>query len=520
MPMPASAAQRRTPPVVMWLVAAAFVVILNETIMMNAIPQLMEGLQIDEVAAQWLSTAFMLTMASVIPVTGWFLQRVTTRTAFATAMTVFSIGTALAVVAPAFPVLLAARIIQASGTAVMMPLLMTTLMTVVPARDRGRVMGNVTLVMSVAPALGPAVAGVLLQLGSWRLIFAVVLPIAVVVATFGLRRLPNVGEQREQSIDWFSVVVAALGFGGLVFGLSRFGQGLGAEPWLIVGASLLAILGFVLRQLQLQRHGNPLLDLRTFQHTVFTRAVLLLSVGFMSMLGAMILLPLYLQDLRGLSALQTGLLVMPGGIAMGLLGPRVGRTFDRYGSKLLIIPGALGASAALMSLTLIGGSTPYWQLLAAHMLLMVSLAAVFTPAFTLGLGDVPGHLYSHGSSILGTMQQVAGGLGTAVVITIMTARAGSLASGGAAPLEAAVGGMRWGFGFGAVMSLVMVALVLLMPNRLPEQEATPDHGAGERDQPEREVAQPEPRLEAGQPEPGLRAGPELPTPVGVQARSR
>src|SRR5690606_27219409 len=188
-----------------------------------------------------------------------------------------------AVVAPAFPVLLAARIIQASGTAVMMPLLMTTLMTVVPARDRGRVMGNVTLVMSVAPALGPAVAGLLLQLGSWRLIFAVVLPIAVVVATLGLRRLPNVGEQREQSIDWFSVLVAALGFGGLVFGLSRFGQGLGAEPWLIVGDSLLAILGFVLRQMQLQRHGHPLLDMRTFPPPVLSPAVPPLNTGFSSL---------------------------------------------------------------------------------------------------------------------------------------------------------------------------------------------------------------------------------------------
>ena len=158
---------------------ATFTVILNETIMINAIPRLADDFDVTYNAAQWLSTAFLLTMASVIPVTGWFLQRVTTRTAFATAMITFAIGTTLALVAPTFWVLLVARIIQASGTAVMMPLLMTTLMTVVPVHDRGRVMGNVTLAMSVAPALGPAVSGVLLQLGSWRLIFATVLPIAV-----------------------------------------------------------------------------------------------------------------------------------------------------------------------------------------------------------------------------------------------------------------------------------------------------------------------------------------------------
>ena len=158
---------------------ATFTVILNETIMINAIPRLAEDFDVSYNAAQWLSTAFLLTMASVIPITGWFLQRVTTRAAFATAMITFGIGTALALVAPTFWVLLLGWIIQASGTAVMMPLLMTTLMTVVPVHDRGRVMGNVTLAMSVAPALGPAVSGVLLQFGSWRLIFAVVLPIAM-----------------------------------------------------------------------------------------------------------------------------------------------------------------------------------------------------------------------------------------------------------------------------------------------------------------------------------------------------
>lgn len=476
------AVPERTPAVVLWLVAAAFVVILNETIMMNAIPQLMVGLDVDEAAAQWLSTAFLLTMAAVIPVTGWFLQRVSTRTAFATAMTVFIIGTALATIAPAYPVLLAARIIQASGTAVMMPLLMTTLMTVVPESNRGRVMGNVTLVMSVAPALGPAVSGLLLGLGSWRFMFLTVLPIAIAVTVLALRKLPNVNEPRQVGIDWFSVAVAALGFGGLVFGLSRFGQGLGAQPWVIVGASVLAILGFVLRQFQLQRRGNPLLDLRTFRRPVFTRAVLLLSVGFMAMLGAMMLLPLYLQQVRGLTALEAGLMVMPGGIAMGLLGPRVGQVFDRFGSRLLIIPGAVVIALAMGSLTLIGIDTPYWQILAAHLVLMVGLAGVFTPAFTLGLGDVPATLYSHASSLLGTLQQVAGALGTAIVITIMTSRATGLVEGGTPPLEATVEGMRWGFVFGAATAVVVIGLVLLMPNRLParapEAEESPEPEVG------------------------------------------
>src|SRR3954453_9268709 len=179
--------------VLRWLVLATFVVILNETIMVNAIPRLMDEFDVTARSAQWLSTAFMLTMAVVIPVTGWFLQRVTTRAAFATAMAVFCTGTLLAAVAPTFGVLLAARVVQAGGTAVMMPLLMTTLMTVVPEGDRGRVMGNVTLAMSGAPALGPAVSGVILQWLSWRWMFGIVLPIAAVIAVVGFSKLTNHG---------------------------------------------------------------------------------------------------------------------------------------------------------------------------------------------------------------------------------------------------------------------------------------------------------------------------------------
>src|SRR3954464_4933280 len=182
--------------VLRWLVLATFVVILNETIMVNAIPRLMGEFDVTARSAQWLSTAFMLTMAVVIPVTGWFLQRVSTRAAFGTAMAVFCTGTLLAALAPSFPVLVAARVVQAGGTAVMMPLLMTTMMTVVPEHDRGRVMGNVTLTMSVAPALGPAVSGVVLHLLSWRWMFGLVLPIALVITLVAMRRLTDHGVRR------------------------------------------------------------------------------------------------------------------------------------------------------------------------------------------------------------------------------------------------------------------------------------------------------------------------------------
>jgi len=453
--------------VLRWLVAGTFIVILNETIMVNAIPRLMAELRVDARAAQWLTSGFMLTMAVVIPVTGWFLQRVTTRRALAVAMTTFCAGTLLAALAPTFAVLLAARVVQATGTAVMMPLLMTTLMTVVRVQDRGRVMGNVTLAMSVAPALGPAISGGILAVASWRWMFGAVLPVAAAITVLGLRRLRDVGETTGGAVDWTSVALSAIGFGPLVYGLSQLGGHASPAylPWVAVGVGLGAVALFVLRQRRLARGGSPLLDLRVLTYRTYALGLALMSVAFMAMLGSMILLPMYLQEVLGLTELRTGLLVMPGGLAMGLLGPTVGRLYDRLGGRALIVPGSAGVLVSLASLTGVGVGTSVWFVLAAHVLLMISLAAVFTPVFTLTLGALPPSLYSHGSSLLGALQQVAAAVGTAIVVAAMAFRTNDLVRDGVGDLAARAGGMRWGFAVGAVLAVVVLAVSVVMPGR-------------------------------------------------------
>ncbi|HEY3014934.1 MAG TPA: MDR family MFS transporter [Nocardioides sp.] len=462
--------------VLRWLVAATFIVILNETVMFNALPSLRTEFDVSLTTAQWLSTAFMLTMAVVIPVTGWFLQRVTTRQAFGTAMAVFCTGTLLAAVAPTFPVLLAARIVQGSGTAVMMPLLMTTLMTIVAPQDRGRIMGNVTLAMSVAPALGPTFSGLIIDNLSWRWMFGLVLPIAGGIAVVGLSRLRNVGKRSGGSVHVPSMLVSAIGFGSLVYGLSQLGNPTAshAKAWAFVVTGVVFVAVFALLQLRLQRTGAPLLDLRTLGHRTYRLGLITMAAAFAGMFGSMLILPTYLQGARELTPFQTGLLTMPGGLAMGLLGPRVGRWFDRFGARRLVVPGGLGMVLSLGILTTqISLTTPIWLVLVAHVLMMVSLALVFTPVFTLALGDVPPHLYSHASSLLGTLQQVAGAMGVAIVATLISARTTSLVADGKDLATASVGAMTWAFGFGAILAVVVLALLARLPNR----PATPPHGA-------------------------------------------
>ena len=189
----------------------------------------------------------------------------------------------------------------------------------------------------------------------------------------------------------------------------------------------------------------------------------------MGMLGSMILLQLYLQNVRDLSPLATGLLVMPGGLAMGLLGPRVGRVYDALGARVLVIPGAVAILAAMTGFAFLGATTPIWLVLVLHVVLMVGLAAMFTPLFTMGLGVLPPHLYSHGSSLLGTVQQVAGAMGTAVVVTIMTSRTTSQLQDGADPVSASLDGLRWAFGVAAVLCVVVLVLVAMLPARITPQ---------------------------------------------------
>ncbi len=455
------------------LTVATFVVILNETIMNNAIPPLMEHFDVPATSAQWLTTSFMLTMAVVIPMTGWLMQRLATRATFGLAMGLFVAGTTIAAVAPTFEVLVAARVIQASGTAIMIPLLMTTLMNLVPVADRGRTMGNVSLVIAVAPAMGPAVSGILLRTGSWRVIFLAVLPIALVALWLGLRQLPDIGEREDSTLDLPSVVLSVLGFGGLVYGLSGLGGGQDEggvpaadpviHPGLAAGVAAIALVGFVLRQRTLARTGDPLMDLRTLRHRSFTGAFLTMALGFAALISTMILLPIHLQSGLGLSTLKTGLLLIPGGLAMGLLGPKIGRLYDQHGARPLIVPGSIGMTLALVLMALLVPSVGPWTILVLHVMLSLSLALLFTPLFTAGLSALPSHLYAHGSALLGSSQQVFGAAGTATSIAVM-----SLVAGTDPSVADRASGVQAGFALLAVIAAIAIPTSLIV--RTPVEE--------------------------------------------------
>ncbi|MDJ0334865.1 MDR family MFS transporter [Salinibacterium sp. G-O1] len=462
---------KRNSLVINLMLVATFVVILNETIIGVAIPRLMEDLNISASTAQWLSTAFMLTMAVVIPTTGFIMQRLSTRTVFILAMTLFSAGTAIAAIAPGFEILLIARIVQASGTAIMMPLLMTTVMTLVPPHSRGRTMGNISLVISVAPAVGPTVSGLILSVFDWRFIFILVLPIAIAALALGAARVQNVTEPRKVPLDSLSVVLSAFAFGGLIFGLSSLGEAAAGNsvvaPWIPIAVGGVALGLFILRQLVLQRGDRAFLDLRTFKSRGFSVSIALMVMLMGALFGTIILLPIYIQDVLLLEPLQTGLILLPGSALMGVLAPFVGRLFDKVGPRPLIVPGTIVVSAALWSLAMFNENTPWQLVLVAYLGLGLGLAFTFTPLFTTSLGSLKPHLYAAGSATVATVQQLAGAAGTALFIALYTI--GSLAATrtGVSETAALASGVQSAFMAGAILSLLAIVAAFFVPRPDP-----------------------------------------------------
>jgi DHA2 family lincomycin resistance protein-like MFS transporter len=455
------------------LVGSAFVMILNETIMSVALPALIVDLEIAASTAQWLTSGFLLTMAVVIPMSGSLLQRFPSRSVYLASMSLFCTGTLVAALAPGFAVLLAGRIVQACGTAVMVPLLMTTVMTLIPAERRGQTMGTISIVIAVAPAVGPTLSGFILGSLNWRWMFWIVLPIALVALIAGVVWL-HVDDERQQPtpIDPVSVPLSAIAFAGLVYGLSLFGgsahgqQGIPAWLPLTVGAVAMALFGA--RQLQLQRSDRAFLDLRPFTYQRFSVSLALVILGFMGLFGAIIMVPLYVQDVLRQSALVAGLTSLPGGVLMGLAGPLVGRAYDRHGARVLVVPGSVMLCASLWGFTMLSAVSPIWELVVLQTIMMVGLSMMFTPLMTDALGVLPDRFYSHGSAILTTLQQVAGAAGTALFVTVMTKAS---RSGGAPDLP----GVHAAFLVAAVVSVIAVVAAFFTAPRPSPAGGSPTH---------------------------------------------
>lgn len=401
------------------MLAGAFVAILNETLLNVALPPIMHHFHIDANTAQWLTTAYLLTNGVLIPVSAFLVQKFSTRSLFLVGMGLFAIGTLIAGITPNFPLLLVARVVQASGTAIILPLMMNVILAVFPVEERGAAMGMMGLVITFAPAIGPTLSGWIVGHHSWRVLFFIVLPIALLDMLFAYKSLSNVMELTNPRVDVLSVVLSTFGFGGLLYGFSAAGSNgwVSADVWVSLVVAAVSLGWFVRRQFRL---SVPMLEFRVFRYGMFTLSTVITVIVFMNMFSSMLLLPLYLQNARGFSPLASGLLVLPGAIVMGIMSPITGRIFDKIGSRILAIIGSTLLSATMLFFSFLTDHTPYSTLVVAFALMMLGMSLIMMPVMTAGLNQLPQRLNPHGTAMSNTLQQAAGAIGTALLVTVMS----------------------------------------------------------------------------------------------------
>lgn len=409
-------------PLMIVLLSGAFITILNQTLLGTALPPIMKDLQINENTVQWLQSIFMLVNGIMIPITAFLIDRFTTRKLFLTAMGIFTLGTLASAIAPNFATLLVGRILQGTGAGIMMPLLQTIMFLIFPVEKRGTAMGMFGLVIAFAPAVGPSLSGYLVDQYPWRSVFYVVLPIAIINIILAYFLLKNVTKQTNPKVDLLSIVLSTLGFGGLLYGFSTAGD----MGWLSPHVGISMVVGvislylFITRQLKLD---EPILEFRVFKYRIFTLTTGLGMIVFTSMIGTAVILPLYMQTMLGFSAFQSGLVLLPGAIIMGMMNPITGRLFDKYGAKWLARIGFIILTISTFMFTNLTTETSFTYLAIMNAVRMLSISMVMMPTTTLGLNQLPDSLIPHGSAMNNTFRQVAGSVGTAILVTIMVTTA-------------------------------------------------------------------------------------------------
>lgn len=464
-------------PILISLIIGAFFSVLNETLLSIALPELEGELGVSIATLQWLSTGYMLVVAILIPASALLVQWFTTRQMFLGALLSFTLGTFVCALAPGFPLLLVGRMIQAAGTGLMLPVLMNTIMVLYPVEKRGMAMGSIGLVIMFAPTIGPTLSGIILDTLTWRWLFYLVLPFAVISFLIAFLFLKNVTTVTKPKVDVLSIILSTLAFGGIVYGISQIGEAAGG--WAneqvyvpsLIGIVSLAL--FIWRQLTIER---PILDLSPFKFPMFTFTAILLIIMMMTMFSTLSILPFYMMGVLLVTTSVAGLILMPGALLNGLLSPVMGRLFDKFGPRVLVIPGTVLLVIILALFTQMSPSTSPLTLVFLYVMMNIALAMIMMPTQTNGLNQLPAPYYPHGIAILNTMQQVAGAIGVALFMTIMASGrdgylAGSSNASDPAEMMLAVNeGVLMSFKFGFVFAIIALILSFFIKRSVAPKE--------------------------------------------------
>ncbi|HGZ3942315.1 TPA: DHA2 family efflux MFS transporter permease subunit [Staphylococcus aureus] len=400
------------------LLFGMFIAILNQTLLNVALPKINTEFNISASTGQWLMTGFMLVNGILIPITAYLFNKYSYRKLFLVALVLFTIGSLICAISMNFPIMMVGRVLQAIGAGVLMPLGSIVIITIYPPEKRGAAMGTMGIAMILAPAIGPTLSGYIVQNYHWNVMFYGMFIIGIIAILIGFVWFKLYQYTTNPKADIPGIIFSTIGFGALLYGFSEAGnKGWGSvEIETMFAIGIIFIILFVIRELRMK---SPMLNLEVLKFPTFTLTTIINMVVMLSLYGGMILLPIYLQNLRGFSALDSGLLLLPGSLIMGLLGPFAGKLLDTIGLKPLAIFGIAVMTYATWELTKLNMDTPYMTIMGIYVLRSFGMAFIMMPMVTAAINALPGRLASHGNAFLNTMRQLAGSIGTAILVTVM-----------------------------------------------------------------------------------------------------
>ena len=396
-----------------------FIAILNQTLLNVALPKINTEFNISASTGQWLMTGFMLVNGILIPISAFLFNKYSYRKLFIVGLVLFTIGSLVCAISFNFPIMMGGRVLQAIGAGILMPLGSNVIVTIFPPEKRGVAMGTMGIAMILAPAIGPTLSGYIVQNYHWNVMFYGMFFIGLVAIIVGMFWFKLYQRTTNPKADIPGIIYSTIGFGALLYGFSEAGnKGWGSTEivtMFVIG--IIFIVLFVIRELRMKA---PMLNLEVLKYPTYTLTTVINMIVMMSLYGGMILLPLYLQDLRGFSALDSGLLMLPGALVMGALGPIAGKLLDTIGIKPLAIFGIGIMTYATWELSKLNLETPYLHIMGIYVLRSFGMAFIMMPIMTAGMNALPARLISHGNAFVNTMRQLAGSIGTAILVTVMT----------------------------------------------------------------------------------------------------
>ncbi|MGQ3378384.1 DHA2 family efflux MFS transporter permease subunit [Priestia endophytica] len=460
------------------LIAGCFLSTLNQTLLNVALSSFMDVFNVTAATVQWISTGFMLVNGVLVPITAFLMKRFTTRQLFISSMFFLFIGSVLCACAMNFGVLLTGRMIQAIGAGIITPLMMTVILYLYPSEKRGSIMGTIGFAIIFAPAIAPTLSGFVVEYVSWRWLFIGLVPFVLIVIVLAFKYLMNVSKTAKAKLDVVSVLLSTIGFGCILFGFSSAGSKGWDHPVVIttIVVGVIVTILFCLRQI---KSNDPLLNLSVFKYKVFTLTSILNILITMIMYADLILLPIYLQDGRGFTAFEAGLLLLPGAVINAFLSPVTGKMYDKYGPRPIFVTGLLFIMISMWGVIDLTESTTYMYLMVRTIILRIGLSFISMPLNTAGLNALPRELGSHGSAVNNTVRQLAGAIGTAVVVTVYTIQATSRATelstenANMAAMQLAKLSSIYGSSDAYMFMLVLSFVALIFATLMPKKSSCP-----------------------------------------------